>query len=432
MSSTIRIVPLGTASAVANSTRGQSSLALITKSQSVLLFDAGEAVQDRLHTFRKSVRKSRIRRIFITHMHGDHVFGLCPLLVNLLDGAGGLVGKVDPRTLEPGAVRERAPDLEIYGPEGLREFIRANLRGTHTVLNGYIRVTELHARRDDSGAVPDPRVGLYEREVPGENILPNDGVLWTDFVVTPEFHVSAGPTVHSVPSSIGYVVQLAPEMLPLPKEYPSTVKEHAEWFKEQGYHENPMRLLGYLQREWDRPSDIPQTVLSKEGIHLPHGRLLPRMGSHPGKKITILGDTCDPSAMIPLARFSDCLVHEATNAYLPDLDPSTKASDTHDVVEERARSRGHSTPEMAGRFAAKMGLGRRDGLGQEAEEGRGTLILNHFSKRYEDDEADGPDGRSAKIMAAIRGLAEKAWREENGGVCGRVVCARDGVDIDIH
>src|SRR5690606_27245737 len=103
--------------------------------------------------------------------------------------------------------------------------------------------------------------------------------------------------------------------------------------------------------------------------------------------IAVLGDTYDATGMIELmtgeGRTCNVLVHEATNAFLPDIDPDTKTSDTYLDAEIRAREHGHSTPEVAGRFARSVGLG----MGGAA--GEAILVLNHFSSRYKDDEADG-------------------------------------------
>ena len=65
-----------------------------------------------------------------------------------------------------------------------------------------------------------------------------------------------------------------------------------------------------------------------------------------------MGDTCDPSAIIPLAAHADVLIHEATHI-----------NENYPIAIEK----GHSTAGMAGSFAERIKCK--------------TLILNHFSPR---------------------------------------------------
>tara|TARA_B100001121_G_scaffold106760_1_gene94301 strand:+ start:2348 stop:3256 length:909 start_codon:yes stop_codon:yes gene_type:complete len=75
------------------------------------LFDCGEGTQ---HQFlRSDLRLSQLRRIFITHMHGDHVFGLPGLLASL--GLSGSSGGVD-----------------LYGPDPLESYLEGVLRTSST------------------------------------------------------------------------------------------------------------------------------------------------------------------------------------------------------------------------------------------------------------------------------------------------------------
>ena len=102
----MKIVLLGTSSAVPTLTRGLSSTALVREGD-VFLFDCGEGTQ--LQLMRSGVKRSRIHSIFIGHLHGDHLYGIAGLLSTLhLDG--------------------REAPLNVFGPEGLRVFLNASFR----------------------------------------------------------------------------------------------------------------------------------------------------------------------------------------------------------------------------------------------------------------------------------------------------------------
>ncbi len=101
----LRLVFLGTAGAVPTVDRGPSGL-LVVRGGERLLIDCGEGTQRQLM---RSVGLSRIDRIFITHLHGDHYLGLPGLLKTL-------------------SLQGREERLELFGPPGLMDLFQVAQR----------------------------------------------------------------------------------------------------------------------------------------------------------------------------------------------------------------------------------------------------------------------------------------------------------------
>ena len=129
----MQVTFLGTSSGVPTRARNVSAVALrLPQRAEMWLFDCGEGTQ---HQFlRSDLRLSQLRRIFITHMHGDHVFGLPGLLASL-----GLSGS-------------SSAGIDLYGPDPLEGFLSGSLRGSSTRI-GY--PLQVHRSRPaaESGAV---------------------------------------------------------------------------------------------------------------------------------------------------------------------------------------------------------------------------------------------------------------------------------------
>ncbi len=75
------VIPLGTASAVPTRERHLSATAVLQAGR-IVLFDCGEGTQNRLMD--AGLRHGRIEAICISHLHGDHYFGLFGLLSTMV------------------------------------------------------------------------------------------------------------------------------------------------------------------------------------------------------------------------------------------------------------------------------------------------------------------------------------------------------------
>ena len=106
---------LGTGAGMPSKERNTSALAvkLLEERGTIWLFDCGEATQHQiLHT---AIKPRKIDKIFITHLHGDHIFGL-PGFLSSRSFLGG----------------EDA--LTIYGPAGLQQWVEQTLKLSKTHL----------------------------------------------------------------------------------------------------------------------------------------------------------------------------------------------------------------------------------------------------------------------------------------------------------
>ena len=115
---------LGTGAGQPSKQRNVSSLALklLDELNEIWLFDVGEATQHQI--LKTNIRLRKVTRIFISHNHGDHIFGLPGLLATR-----SFQGDVGPIT--------------VYGPPGLEQFVKTALRVSRTKVSYPIKFVEL-------------------------------------------------------------------------------------------------------------------------------------------------------------------------------------------------------------------------------------------------------------------------------------------------
>ncbi|GAB2823634.1 ribonuclease Z [Ferruginibacter profundus] len=103
---------LGNNSAIPAFDRNPTAQILQTQEE-IYLIDCGEGTQ--MQMTRYKIRRSKLTRIFISHLHGDHYYGLIGLLTSM-----GLLG--------------RTQDLHLHAPEALEQILKLQLNVADTKL----------------------------------------------------------------------------------------------------------------------------------------------------------------------------------------------------------------------------------------------------------------------------------------------------------
>jgi ribonuclease Z len=117
----LRVVFLGTGGSVPTQKRGLPAI-LIQRQNEQLMFDCGEGVQRQMIKTKGGFHRKM--KVFITHMHGDHLLGL-------------------PGLMQTMAMLGRDKKLEIYGPPGLGRFLDGIKETVQFVLTFPVEVHEI-------------------------------------------------------------------------------------------------------------------------------------------------------------------------------------------------------------------------------------------------------------------------------------------------
>lgn len=109
----MKLTILGCNSAVPANGRFPTSQVLQVNNE-IYLIDCGEGTQMRMNE--QHIARGKINHIFISHLHGDHVFGLIGLLTSY-------------------SLNQRTADLHIYAPVGLQKMIDIQIKNTGSFLS---------------------------------------------------------------------------------------------------------------------------------------------------------------------------------------------------------------------------------------------------------------------------------------------------------
>jgi ribonuclease Z len=117
----MQVIFLGTSGSVPTPKRSLPAI-LVKRENEQFMFDCGENAQRQMIIARTGFHKEM--KIFITHMHGDHVLGL-------------------PGLLQTMALLDRTRELEIYGPPGIKRFLTDIKKTVQFVLTFPVNIHEI-------------------------------------------------------------------------------------------------------------------------------------------------------------------------------------------------------------------------------------------------------------------------------------------------
>ena len=229
------VIFLGTGGSVPTVARSLPAM-LLKRQNEQLMFDCGEGVQRQM--VKAKVGFHRKMKIFVSHMHGDHVLGL-------------------PGLLQTMALLDRKEKLEVYGPEGIKQFLECVRESLQFGLTFPVEIYELYG----AGVVCEEK----------------------DYIVEA---VRSNHVVFSL--SYAFVEKPRPG-----KFYPEKA-----------------RALGVPEGElWSK-------LQHGDKVKLPNGRVVSPdevMGSlRKGRKIVYTGDTRPFKGFVKFAAGADLVIHEAT------------------------------------------------------------------------------------------------------------------------
>ena len=277
---------------------------IVTMEDHIFLVDCGEGTQMQMAKYK--IRRSKINHIFISHLHGDHYFGLIGLLTSM-----GLLG--------------RTQDLHIHAPSALQEIIGLQLKVADIHLPYGLHFHSLNQPLNPLNQPPNPLNPLNQPPNPLNPLNPlnllnrplNDEP--TLLLREARYEVSCFPVIHRI-ECWGFIFR---EVRPFRRVNPEKARQHdvpASFFDRLKWGESYQKKDG--------------TVVENEWVTDPASK---------ARSYAYAADTMFDERIAAYVRGVDLLYHETT--YLKDL-------------EMQAGRRFHSTTAQAATIALKAGVQR--------------------------------------------------------------------------
>lgn len=131
------------------------------------LIDCGEGTQVQLR--KNKIKFSKINHIFISHLHGDHFYGLIGLISTF-------------------SLLNRTNDLHIYGPKGIKEIILLQLRLSNSWTNYGLYFNELESKESQL-IYEDNKVTV--KTIPLKHRVYTNGFLFEEKIAERKLNVDA-------------------------------------------------------------------------------------------------------------------------------------------------------------------------------------------------------------------------------------------------
>ncbi|WP_431157966.1 ribonuclease Z [Winogradskyella poriferorum] len=162
----MKLTILGCHSATPRTNTNPTSQVLETQNH-MFLIDCGEGTQVELR--RHNIKFSRIKHIFISHLHGDHYFGLVGLISTF-------------------RLLTRETELHIYAPKGLKEVITLQMKLSDSWTNYPLIFHELESKTSQL-IFEDDKVQVYT--VPLDHRIYTNGFLFKEKVGERKLDINA-------------------------------------------------------------------------------------------------------------------------------------------------------------------------------------------------------------------------------------------------